>query len=51
MAKIGISICPLMTRDPENPVFCRKDCAVFCTYGDMAMKFIDQDGYCGMMPE
>ncbi|MCK9570924.1 hypothetical protein M0R72_18390 [Candidatus Pacearchaeota archaeon] len=48
MAKIGISICPLMTRDPENPVFCRKDCAVFCEHSCPSE---EHDGYCGMMPE
>ncbi len=53
MVKIGITICPLMTRDSENPIFCRRDCATFCIYldhnGNEQIR-PESDGYCGMMP-
>lgn len=49
MAKMGVSICPFMTRDPENPVFCRRDCACFCTSPYYPIE--EHDGYCGLMPD
>jgi len=49
MAKIGVSICPFMTRDPENPVFCKQDCACFCTYKNITVE--EHDGWCGLMPD
>jgi len=30
MCKISVSICPIMTAS-DNIVFCRADCAMFCT--------------------
>lgn len=48
MTQIGISICPIMTRDIENPIYCNRDCAVFCK---LTHPSVGHDGYCGLMSE
>ena len=48
MIQIGVSICPIMTRDIENPVYCNRDCVVFCTPTYLVE---GHDGYCGLMSE
>ena len=44
MVRIGYTICPEMTRDPNNVVLCREDCA---QYGNNP-KYVSEghDGYC-----
>jgi len=43
----GKHFCPVMTRDLNNPIYCRKDCAVIAKWSDR-----DEIVYyfCGMMP-
>lgn len=48
MTLTGISICPIMTRDIENPVYCNKDCALFCK---PLYPVEGHNGYCGLMPD
>jgi hypothetical protein len=55
MTLSGISICPIMTKDPVlNPVYCIKKCACFCVCRDHNGKeyAVDgHDGYCGLIPD
>lgn len=48
MTQIGVSICPIMTRDMKNPIYCSQDRAVFYK---LAYPSVGHNGYCGLMSE